>query len=193
MILYLIMLAQAAQPAQAVLTVPKTVAVGELVRFDASKSTADSFKWIAPNSDFQTFEGGKKAVFSARVPGEYQFILAVAKEGTVDVITVTITVTDHPNLKQLIRQWSQGLPRAPAVAAAFERVAVTAPATPEEWIKLTAEANRKALGVDAPKWRPFFQKLSDYLHARAEAGELTTPEQHKEIWLQIAEALNAQA
>ena len=57
--------------AQVVLDAPDTARVGDLIRFDASESTADSYKWIHPETkDFLTYDDGKHAVFSARVRGE---------------------------------------------------------------------------------------------------------------------------
>lgn len=82
--------------AKIVIDAPKTGAVGELIRLDVTGSTAESFKWLlVPQSvDFEFYDGGKKAVFSARTPGSYMFIIACASGGTVDVVTHVVAIGD---------------------------------------------------------------------------------------------------
>jgi hypothetical protein len=84
--------------AKVVLVAPSKARVGELVRFDVSESIADSFQWImVPDSvDFETYDSGRKAVFSARSDGDYRFIVACAKDGTVDVVTHVVRVSGPP-------------------------------------------------------------------------------------------------
>jgi transposase-like protein len=63
------------------------------------------------------------------------------------------------------------------------------PAKPSDWIKRTAEANREALGESIDAWEPLLDKIGKALRKRAEQGNLSTPEQHKEAWLEVAEGL----
>lgn len=186
--------------AQITLDAPDTARVGELIRFDASESTADSFKWIHPETkDFLTYDNGKHAVFSARVRGEYQFILACAKEGEVDVVSHTVRVIGPPSqptsqsLTEWIPYWAwpMNLPHeeAQALADNFEQIANRKLAEPEDWIKATAETNRETLGDSLPKWKPMLDKIQTVLEKRAKEGSLTTPDQHVETWLEIAEGL----
>jgi hypothetical protein len=191
--------------AQVVLVAPSECRVGELVRLDVSESTADSFKWaLVPDSeDFLVYDGGKRAVFSARVEGDHRFIVACAKDGTVDVMTFTIRVLGPPpmpmsdSLAEWIPfwNWSAGLPREEAemLAASFEAIAarVDELEEPVQWIKATAEANRKVLGDRIDAWGPMLDKIGAALLERAEIGALTTPEEHAAVWLEVAQGLRS--
>jgi hypothetical protein len=187
--------------AKIVLTAPSVAKVGELVRLDASGSAATSFKWLAPSGDFEVYDDGQKAVFSARKPGSYQFTLAVALAGTVDVQTFTIKVegpvapptTD--SLEDWIPYWKaeMDLPKdkIEALAVSFEQVSLQmlTLATPDKIIKATAEANRAALGDSLPQFIPLLQKIQSSLEKMAKSGQMTTPEQHSLVWQAIARGL----
>lgn len=199
--------AQESEPAgeaKVVLIAPSQARVGELVRFDASDSVADSFEWLlVPQScpDFEVYDAGRKAVFSARMEGEYVFIVAVAKEGTVDVVRHVVLVVGPPpmpnvdDLSQWIPfwNWAEMLPREQCemLAASFEAIASRKDElkTPEDWLKATAEANRKVLGDDIERWKPMLDKIGAALRKRAETGALSTPEEHAQVWLEVAQGL----
>ena len=182
---------------------PTSCRIGELVRLDASMSVADSISWIlVPESvlDIEVYDSGRRAVFSARVPGEYRFIVACAKDGTVDVKTFTIIAVGPPeaplsdSLAEWIPFWAYPLKLssedAGRLAASFEEVAArTDLTTPATWIEATAISNRAALGDNLSLWKPILNKIGEALLKKAQAGELTTPEQHREMWLQIASGL----
>lgn len=189
--------------AKIVLNAPSTAKIGELVRLDASASTASSFKWLTnPESkDFEVYADGRKAVFSARKAGVYQFTLAVSLKDTVDVVAFEIKVegpvapptTD--NLEEWITYWmaDMALPAAEkeALAVSFEQVSLKMAvlATPEAIIKATAEANRAALGANLPAWIPLLQKIQVSLDKLARSGKMTTPQQHAEVWAAIARGI----
>lgn len=189
--------------AKIVLVAPSTAHVGELVRFDVSKSVADSFKWlVVPQSpDFEIYADGRKAVFSARVPGTYVFIVAAAKDGTVDVVRHEIVVKGPPptpttdSLAEWIPFWAYGMnldhKDAQQLAQSFEDVAANSDELkePKDWIKATAKANRAVLSEKLAIWKPILDKIGDVLLKKAQNGELVTPEQHKELWLEIASGL----
>lgn len=189
--------------AKIVLTTPPAAKVGELVRLDASKSNAASYKWLAPTGDFEVIDGGCKAVFSAREPGTYTFTLAVALDGTVDVVTFQIKVEgplqppQTDNLGEWVTYWkaSMDLPKdkVEALAISFDRVALqmTTLAKPEVIIQETAKANREALGADLDKFVPLLQKIQTALQKMAQSGQLTTPEQHAVVWQDIARGLRS--
>ena len=195
------------QQAKVILTAPTTGEVGELIRFDLTKSVADSIKWLLrPGSpDFESYDNGRKAVFSARHPGEYTFIIAVAKAGTVDVITHVVKIKGPPkepttpDLALWIPYWLYPLqlPKDEALrlAEAFEDTAsrITPLSTPKGIIEATAAANRAALGKSLSAWKPLLAKLQATMKNRAKEGKLTTPEQHKAMWLEIARGLRAYA
>lgn len=197
--------AQEAPPdeAKVVLVAPTQARVGELVRFDASNSTAESFKWLlVPQDclDFEVYAEGRKAVFSARKEGEYVFILAVAKGGKVDVIRHIVKIMGPPqtpttnSLTEWIPfwNWSEGLPKQECdlVANVFEGVAEQYKLTEAtSWLQTTAEANRKALGARIEAWKPMLIKIGAALQKKAEAGLLATPEDYKKAWLEVAQGL----
>jgi len=189
--------------AQVVLQAPEKARIGELVRFDLTKSTADSVKWVvSPGSkDFETYAEGRRAVFSARVPGEYLFIIAVASGGTVDVIQHTVRV-EGPPMKPDSNSFSDWLPYwlypVDPPAAEIERLAnsfeaisnqITSLSTPQGIIEATGKANREVLGDKLDFWKPILIKIQVNLTNRAKSGELKTPEQHKTVWLEIAAGL----
>lgn len=189
--------------AKIVLVCPDSCRVGELVRLDVSESTADSFMWkLVPDSvDFEVYAEGRRAVFSARAPGEYRFIVACAKDGTVDVVHKLITVIGPPpqpidnSLAQWIPfwLWNYDLPdnERLALADSFHSVAAREAElkTAEDWIKATAESNREALGDSLDAWSPMLDKIGTVLLKMAQDGKLLTPEQHATVWKEIAAGL----
>lgn len=197
--------AQEAQPAEAkiVLVAPDQIRVGELCRLDVSESVADSFEWllVPQTPDFEVFADGRRAVFSARIEGEYQFIVACAKGGTVDVVSHVIRVVGPPpmpvtdSLAEWIPFWNwvEMLPQdeCKALAASFEEIAARQDelTKPEDWLRATAEANRAVLGDRLPAWKPMLDKIGTALRKRAESGALDTPEEHAAAWLEVAKGL----
>jgi hypothetical protein len=189
--------------AKVVLDAPSVCRIGELVRLDVSESTADSFKWLlVPDSvDWLTYEDGARAVFSARTAGEYRFIVACAKGGTVDVVTHVIRCIGPPerpednNLAKLVPywMWNESLPKdeVSALAASFEDLAARKAEFEDsgDWIKATAKANREVLDDNLEAWKPMLDKIGAELVRRAESGTLSTPEDHAQTWLEVAEGL----
>jgi hypothetical protein len=195
--------AEPTDKAKIVLIAPLTVRIGELVRFDVSDSAADSFKWLLVplSEDFLVYDSGARAVFSARTAGEYRFIVACAKDGSVDVVTHLVRVTEPPttpttdSLSEWIPfwNWDTGLPREECekLADSFEALAARRDelTTPGDWIKATAEANRAILGERLHAWTPLLDKIGKNLRKRAETGTLITPADHEKVWLEIAQGL----
>lgn len=194
-----------AAPAEAkiVLVAPTSARVGELVRLDVSESSADSYKWILiPDSvDFLVYDSGARAVFSARGPGEYRFIVACAKGSTVDVVTHVVKVLGSPeqpttdSLTEWIPYWNGqiGLPKEECerVATVFESVAGRALTLngPQEWWNTTSEDAKKALGDRAIDWKPLLDKIGAALHKRATSGIITTQQDYAKAWLEVAQGL----
>jgi hypothetical protein len=199
--------------AHIVIEAQEVAEVGELVRFDLSESTAQSYKWIlVPESvDFETFRDGEVAVFSARKPGKYMFIVACAYNGSVDVAIHVVIVKkksgpDEPDVSKPdavagIDKWAvywcatNKLPsdEAKKLAGSFEAISAQIAAgtlqKASEIIAATANANRKALGASLPDWLPVLRELQAAMKEKAEQGELLTPDQHKVLWKKIAEGL----
>ena len=205
--------------AKLIINAPIEAEIGELVRFDVSASCAKSFKWVlVPKSgDFEVYDGGKRAVFSARKRGEYLFIVACAYENTVDIVTHTIRVGnpipkpgDYPVVSKpeadapfsrWLPYWCSLTVRTEAetrkLADSFDGVAANIAAgvytTPEEIIKATGEANRQALGDSLESWKMVLLSLQNEFKARADAGTLASPEQHADMWREVAAGLRAYA
>jgi len=189
---------ETAEKASIVLVAPSSARLGELVRFDVSASQATSFKWLlVPESqDFEVYADGRKAVFSARTPGEYRFVIAAAYKDTVDVITHVVTVRGPPtrpasdSIKEWLPFWLYplNLPDVErhALSDAFHGVTtLQGLTTPEEWSKATQVAVKAALGENITAWTPLLQKIATAI----DKNPPTTPEQHRAVWLEIAEGL----
>ena len=195
------------ETAKVIIDAPTRGRVGELIRFDLTRSVADSIMWrlLPASGDFESYDEGRRAVFSARTPGDYMFIIAVAKGGTVDVITHTVHIEGPPakpdthSLTEWVPYWLYPMQlnreEALKLAQSFEDVAgrITAISTPKGIIEATAEANRTALGNSIEAWKPLLIKIQAALGNKAKAGTLMTPDQHKEVWLSIAKGLRKYA
>lgn len=185
-----------------VLVAPDQVGASQLVVLDVSGSIADSYKWeVVPASpNFMVIDGGKRAVFSA-ASGEYLFIVAGAKDGTVDVkihkLKIEATVPSN-TLKAKVMDWAKQI-NSPSkrddlirLSQSFSSIASTVAVgglTPENILDATKASNQKALGASLSYWQPLFDQLAADLKARAEAGELTDAESHVKAWNAIAEGL----
>ncbi len=186
--------------------------VGELVRFDLSQSMAQSIKWIVMPAtvDFEVYDKGRCAVFSAREPGDYMFIIAGAYRDTIDVVIHTLVVEGlplpdiplvKPNVQANIQAWvsywcavnKRPKDETERLAVSFETIAVQINAgtlqKAADIVKATAEANRTAVGDSLPEWLPVLQELQTMLKKLVGQGKLSTPDQHKTLWLDIAKGL----
>ena len=196
--------------AKVVIDAQEIAEVGELVRFDLTKSVAETFKWIlVPEvADFEVYGDGQRAVFSARKPGSYMFIIGCAYEGTVDVAVHIVTVEGNdppdvlrPDAKASLDKWVSywcsvnSLPKdeAEKLAGSFEGVAaqIAADVLQEagDIIKATSEANKQALGDSLSDWLPVLRELQTTMKTLAGQGKLTTPDQHQALWGEIAKGL----
>jgi hypothetical protein len=202
--------------AEVVMRAQEEAEVGELVRLDLAGSVAQSFKWlmVPATVDFEAYNNGKNAHFSARKAGSYMFIVACAYEGTVDVVIHTVVVTgvtapdgatypeivlpqvDAP-MNEWVTYWCAANRRpkeeAKRLAASFENVATQIAAgviqDPSEIIAATAIANRAALGDSLTSWMPVLEQLQARMKEQADAGNLTTADEHRATWLMISKGL----
>jgi hypothetical protein len=202
--------------AEVVMRAQEEAEVGELVRLDLTGSVAQSIKWlmVPATVDFEAYNNGKNAHFSARKAGSYMFIVACAYEGTVDVVIHTVVVTgatapdgatypeivlpqvDAP-MNEWVMYWCAANRRpkeeAKRLAASFENVATQIAAgviqDPSEIIAATATANRAALGDSLTSWMPVLEQLQARMKEQADAGNLTTADEHRATWLMISKGL----
>jgi len=202
--------------AEIIVDVVKEGKVGQLIRFDLSKSSGSMFKWkvIPTSQNLEIYESGRKAVFSADTPGEYTFIIAAALKDTVDVKTVIVKIGNESTptpiivtpvipsspLAAKITSWADMVnsptkkTEAVKLADSFLSVAnlIRAPgglSTPEDIIAKTATTNRTALGSQIAVWVPFLTNLQTEMKTRSESGLLTTAEQHAIMWIEISTVL----
>lgn len=194
--------------AKVVLKAVDKAKVGQLVVFDVSDSTATSFKWETRTklTNFLVIEGGKRAVFSAEVGGEYTFVIAAAKADTVDVVIHTVKVAGAPttpgdDLATKVASWSEPVASptkrddAMKLAQSFSSLAavIKPEMTPEDIIEATKSSNRDALGDNLKHWAPFLDGLGAEMTKLADAGQLNDAEAHKKVWKSIADALGEYA
>jgi hypothetical protein len=203
--------------AEVIIDAPIEAKVGQMVRFDVSKSSGSMYKWkvIPSTTNFETYENGRKACFSSETPGEYTFVVACALNGSVDVKTHTLKITgDTPvppiptptpppsptsTLNAKIKSWMTEVNsptkkvEALKLSAGFSDIATKIDAgtltTPEDIIAKLADSDRTILGTQLSAWVPFLTNLQNEMKNRSAAGVLTTPAQHSDLLKEIAQGL----
>jgi hypothetical protein len=195
-------------PASIVLRAPDKAKVGQLVILDVSESTANSFRWEPQQktANFLVIDDGRRAVFSAEVGGEYTFVVAAAKDNTVDVKIHTIKVAGGPaepgdDIAARIASWCEPISSATKrddaikLAQSFSSVSavISDQMTPADIVEATKKSNRDALGDNVQNWVPFLEGLQKELKAQAEAGKLPDNEAHRRMWRAIADGLKEYA
>lgn len=180
---------------------PDTCEVGELVQFDASKSTVDSFKWsiLPATDDFLVFEGGTKSVFSSREPGAYIVIVSAATEGVASLYVHELKVVgEGDNVEHFVSRWLRKV-KYENIAAKREKVQALAAvyyslasddATPAEFKEKAVQPTRDTLADDLELWKPFLIALGEYMNKKDEAGHLQTTRDYQVFWKEIADALS---
>lgn len=169
----------------AVITASKS---GGLTILDADKSKgAKGYAWqIVPEKTqgFLVVDGGKRAVFAPGTAGSFVVVLAVSgSDGQLDIATHNVTSGPGPgpgpgpqpaDLASLVVEWAAGVTSdskkadASKIANAFATVAsqVAAgaiPREPEAILKATKAGYETALGAAYAAWRPWFDKLGEYM------------------------------
>lgn len=186
---------------------PSVADVGELVRFDASKSNVEGMRWsIKPETpDFETIEQGRRAFFSARehdAGRTFLITIAGAKGGAAFLQHHTIEIagggggSNGRSLTSRVRSWVSKVPeyesRAEhvlAVSQVFRKLADAEDVDVGRMLESTATANSAVLGDDLEKWLPFLETLGAELDRMVSEGELSTREQYRDAWLAIADGL----
>ena len=197
---------------------PSQVAVGELVRLQVK---GEQVKWqcLPPIPDLETYGvANEKCVASFRRPGEYTIIAAVLSDNIVSLETIQISVggiappgpiVPGPNqppvgpsvdteLAAKVRQWAfesrVDKQLASKLANNFSSVAseITAGSisTTGEIINRTAALNQS---LDLKGFDGVMAKIQAYLTQQADAGVLSTPQQHVTVWFSIASGLEQYA
>ena len=181
------------QKTEIVINVPAAAGIGELVTLDASASTTP-FSWyfISEDADFKVIENGKKAVFCARKPGNYTFILTAANGSSV-VKTIVIQLQKPVVVVTNILDGVLNLIPKNAkpsilekVARSFERVASAGHTDIGILVKTTAASNRAILGDNLEEWKPFLIAFSSYLKTNLKDESIDA---HVETWFKLALAL----
>jgi hypothetical protein len=194
--------------ASIVLRAPDKAKVGQLVILDVSESTATSFRWEPQQKtpNFLVIDNGRRAVFSAEVSGVYTFVVAAAKDNTVDVKIHTIKIVGNQpqpsdDIVTKIAHWCESITSdtkrddALKLAQSFSSVSalITDDMTPEAIVEATKKSNRDALGDNIQNWTPFLKGLQNELKALAADGKLPDAESHRRMWREIANGLKEYA
>jgi hypothetical protein len=202
------------------ISAPADAMVGDMVKLQAvvvGKPTA--IKWLIdpPIDDFETLDGGLRAVFSNRNPGKYHVVCSIAgNDGRVDVDTHTFEIVPQPpenpltpqtlanltpqlSIEELIRRYLAGvrspnkLGEAHAIAGSFRTVASTLRAGNIPGPDLPREVEQAAeiaIGPAAYKnWKPFFSDVRELLLPLNQARVIFTPEQYANSFENIASVL----
>lgn len=191
-----------------ILKAPDSCEIGELVRLDLRESNVDGIIWkvLPETADFEIIDEGRRALFSSRVPGTYTFLIAGAKGGTPYLIYHSLPVNGGVgpspgplpavSLEVKVSGWVKKVADYPArkqhlagMAGVFKKMAEAPDVKVEQILEATALANTAVLGADLQKWVPFLDELGKELDAMVAAKTLTTREQYKAAWLEIATAL----
>ena len=188
-----------------ILEAPIKCEVGELVRLDARKSDVDDLVWdiIPKTPDFEVVESKRRGFFSARMGGEYLILIGGAKNGKAFLYHQKITVKGEPTpaptgLVYKISQWVSQLPddvpgknaKLASMAGVFKKLG-EGDIDVDKILEATALANSAVLGDDLDAWVPFLDKLGSELDDMIDGDRLSTPEQYRATWLEIAKGLEA--
>lgn len=194
---------------------PKEIKIGQLARFDVSKSAGKTFKWLVlpATKDFEIYDSGHKAVFTSGTPGDYTIIISCANDNEQDLKYFIVKVTSDgvvppgpgpipPNPGGFIGRVTElATPvnsankkaEALALAAGFDATVAQINAgtltTADQIIAAQKTANQTALGNNINNWLPFLTGLQTEMKNQAQAGLLVTADQHATMWKQISEGL----
>jgi hypothetical protein len=166
---------------------------------------ADVGELILPyTEDFEVIEGGKRAFFSSRVPGQYLVIIAGAKGDQPYLQHFTIIVDGgdfQPGPLTLSRKVAAMVRKvekydgkhadAARLAANFRKAVNSPDANIDTILNDTAVGNSAALGDNQGKWEAFLVDLGGELDSFIDAGELETLDQYKSVWLEIADGIES--
>lgn len=196
---------------------PSDATIGELVRLVVK---GEQVKWqcLPKTEDIETFgDANDKCVISFRANGAYTIIAAVVNSGKVTLETLNINVggsvpvptpnNPTPNnsvaridaaLAAQVKGWASdskvNAAQAAKLAANFKQVATEAQAgtlvTTGDIINRTASLNQS---LDLKGFDGVMAKVQAYLTQQADAGVLTTTDQHVTVWFSIASGLEQYA
>lgn len=199
---------------------PADAMVGDMVKLHAiiiGKPTA--IKWIIdpPIDDFETLDGGLRAVFANRNAGTYHVVCSIAgNDGHVDVDTHTFEIVPQPpenpltpdtiskltpqlSVEELIKRWlaevksPNKVGEAHAIAGSFRSVASllrsgTIPGP--DLLRNVEQAGESAVGPQAFKgWKGYFDRIREFLVPLNAARTVYTPEQYANTFENIASVM----
>ena len=186
---------------------PSKCRTGDLVVLSVEGSHATAFKWVVlpPTDNFLVIDGGKRAVFSSGVGGEFTFIVACAYKDLCDVHVHTLVVNgEKPKPTDIlsskiafycdkvtsVTKRDDCIKLSQSFASVAMVMEVGTLITPSDIVTATAKSNKDALGDRLDDWKPFRVGLANELTALAKAGHLTDTASHIKVWRIIAEALS---
>lgn len=192
------------------LNVTNICGVGELVRIDLRKSTVATTLVVVTipdllaTEDFEIIEEGRRAFFSSRVPGEFLVIVAGAKNDKPYLLYQRISVegdgdTPSPIVVSLstkvagwvrkVEAYEQRNAHGLALVGVFTRLSDSSDVAIDDMLEATALANSAVLGSDLSKWEGFLDGLGTTLDDYLNADQLSTREDYRQVWKQIAKGI----
>lgn len=199
---------------------PVDAMVGDLVKLHAIVvGKPSAIKWLIdpPIDDFETLDGGMRAVFSNRNVGVYHVVCSVAgNDGHVDVDTHTFEIVPQPpenpltpqtvaqltpqlSVEELIKRWlaevrsPNKIGEAHAIAGSFRSVSSTLRSgniPGPDLLRSVEEASEIAVGPQAFKsWKGFFDRTREFLLPLNAARTVFTPDQYANTFENIATVL----
>ena len=211
------------QPLEVALQSPRDALVGDLVTITAEvQGTPTDFEWSVepPLEGLMVLEGGRKAVFANREPGDYLIMVAVAGNGGQvrtakriftllpqppenPITAATLPLATPPvEVGDLVRRWvaevqsANKAGEAQAVAGSFRAMANLARqgeigSDPLRDVEAAAEVAITPNKFAA--WESFFSRLRQFLFPLNQTGHIQTAEQYSNTWDNIAGLLEAVA
>lgn len=209
------------QPLEVSIQAPRDALVGDMVTIEAEvQGTPTDFEWSVepPLEGLMVLEGGKKAVFANRDPGDYLVMVAVAGNGGQvrtakriftllpqppenPITAATLPLATPPvEVGDLVRRWvaeirsANKAGEAQAVAGSFRAMANLARqgeigADPLRDVEAAAEVAITPNKFAA--WEPFFSRFREFLFPLNQTGHIQTADQYANTWENIATLLEA--
>lgn len=194
---------------------PSTARVGEMIRLSVQGEQVE-WKTLPDNKNIQVYgDNNENLVASFEEPGIYTIFAAYIRDGkvqadliqvqvggaTVTPVPVTPGVTPNPppttgtwsgNVTQWCTSSSADKAKTAALAGTFETVAgEIASGSLKDAQAIIARTAQLNSSLDLKGLEGVMGEIQAQLISESDAGRLSTPEQHGEVWRQIAAGLKA--
>lgn len=209
------------QPLEVSLIAPRDALVGDMVSIEADvQGTATDYEWTVepPLEGLMVLEGGKKAVFANREPGDYLIMVAVAGNGgqvrsARRLFTLLPQPPENPitaqslplatppiDMAELVRRWAAEVQsgnkagEAQAIAGSFRAMANLARSGEigSDPLRDVEAASEVAITPQRfAQWESFFARFRQFLFPLNQTGHIQTADQYANTWDNLATLLEA--